>query len=210
MNFDQTSRLGQQLQFIIEIDALKQVLRQTSIMGGSRRENSAEHSWHLAVMALTLTEYSDEPVDLLRVLKMLLIHDLVEIDAGDTFCYDPQANLTKAEREQAAAHRLFGILPNDLQDELMALWEEFEASYTPEARFANALDRLEPLLHNFHNHGGTWRAHGVTRAAVLKRMAPIERSMPSLWPFVLSIIAESQAAGYIAPDHSEPVDIYTS
>lgn len=210
MIFDQTSRLGQQIQFIIEIDALKQVLRQTSIMGGARRENSAEHSWHLAVMALALAEHADEPVDILRVLKMLLIHDLVEIDAGDTFCYDPQANLTKAAREQAAAHRLFGILPNDIQEELLALWEEFEASHTPEARFANALDRLEPLLHNFHNQGGTWRAHGVTRAAVLKRMAPIERSMPSLWPFVLSVIAESQAAGYIAPDHSEPVAIHTT
>src|SRR5687768_12351814 len=203
--FDLHPRLGQQLQFIIEIDTLKQVLRQTMIMGGSRRENSAEHSWHLATMALALAEHAGEPVDILRVLKMLLIHDIVEIDAGDTFCYDAQANLSKAEREQTAAVRIFGLLPSEQGNELHALWEEFEASATPEARFANALDRLEPLLHNYHNQGGTWRAHGISRAAVLRRMAPIEVGMPALWPFVQQVIDASCVAGYVVAE--EPAAI---
>jgi putative hydrolase of HD superfamily len=195
--FDLHPRLEQQIRFIVEIDALKQVLRQTMIMGGERRENSAEHSWHLAMMALALAEHAGEPVDILRVLKMLLVHDIVEIDAGDTFCYDAQANLSKVGREQAAAARIFGLLLDEQGHELRALWEEFEAGVTPEARFANALDRLEPLLHNYHNQGGTWRAHGITRDAVLRRMAPIEAGAPSLWPFVQQVIAASCAAGYI-------------
>ncbi len=202
--FDLHPRLEQQLQFIIEIDALKQVLRQTAIMGGSRRENSAEHSWHLAAMALVLAEHAGEPVDILAVLKMLLVHDIVEVDAGDTFCYDAEANLSKAEREQAAAVRIFGLLPGAQGSELHALWEEFEASATPAARFANALDRLGPLLHNYHNQGGTWRAHGISRAAVLRRMAPIEIGMPALWPFVQQLIDASCAAGYVL---EEPVTI---
>jgi len=195
--FDLHPRLEQQIRFIVEIDALKQVLRQTLIMGGARRENSAEHSWHLAVMALALAEHAGGAADILRVLKMLLVHDIVEIDAGDTFCYDAQANLSKVEREQAAAARIFGLLPAEQGRELRALWEEFEAGATPEARFANALDRIEPLLHNYHNQGGTWRAHGISRAAVLRRMAPIEVGMPALWPFVQQVIAASCAAGYI-------------
>jgi 5'-deoxynucleotidase YfbR-like HD superfamily hydrolase len=195
--FDLNPRLEQQIRFIVEIDALKQVLRQTAIMGGARRENSAEHSWHLAVMALTLAEHAGGAADILRVLKMLLVHDIVEIDAGDTFCYDAQANLSKAQREQAAATRIFGLLPAEQGRDLRALWEEFEDSATPEARFANALDRLEPLLHNYHNQGGTWRAHGITRDAVLRRMAPIEAGAPALWPFVQQVIAAACAAGYI-------------
>src|SRR5262245_24167576 len=193
-----TPRLEQQLKFIVEIDKLKQIERQTSIMGGSRRENSAEHSWHLAMMALTLAEYAGAGVDLVRVMRMLLVHDLVEIDAGDTFCYDPEANLSKAAREQAAAARIFGMLPADQGRELHALWEEFEAGETAEARFANALDRLQPLLHNYHNQGGTWRAHGITRDAVLRRMAPIQEGAPMLWPYVLTVVEASCAAGYIA------------
>jgi putative hydrolase of HD superfamily len=129
---------------------------------------------------------------------MLLIHDLVEIDAGDTFCYDAQANLSKAAREQAAAARIFGLLPAGQGGELHALWQEFEAGETAEARFANALDRLQPLLHNYHNQGGTWRAHGITRDAVLRRMAPIQEGAPVLWPYVLSVVEASCAAGYIA------------
>ena len=191
-------RLDQQFEFVIEIDKLKQVLRQTAIMGGERRENSAEHSWHLGVMALTLAEYAGDAVEILRVVRMLLVHDLVEIDAGDTFCYDAQANLSKAAREQAAAARIFGLLPADQGRELHALWEEFEAGETAEARFANALDRLQPLLHNYHNQGGTWRAHGITRDAVLRRMAPIQEGAPRLWPYVMQIVEASCVAGYIA------------
>ena len=201
---NQVPQLDQQLEFIIEIDKLKQVLRQTAILGGERRENSAEHSWHLGIMALTLAEYAGDAIDLLRVVRMLLIHDLVEIDAGDTFCYDAQANLSKAAREQAAADRIFGLLPAGQGRELHALWEEFEAGETAEARFANALDRLQPLLHNYHNQGGTWRAHGISRAAVLRRMAPIEIGMPALWPFVQQLIDASCAAGYVL---EEPVTI---
>ncbi len=194
---DQPKRLEQQLLFIVEIDKLKQILRRTTIMGGSRCENSAEHSWHLAVMALTLAEYAPGPIDALHVLKLLLVHDLVEIDAGDTFCYDAEAAVSKAEREQAAAARIFGLLPDDQGRALQALWEEFEASASAEACFANALDRLQPMLHNFHNDGGTWRAHGITRDAVLGRMAPIEAGAPALWPYVLGVIEASCAAGYI-------------
>ena len=195
---DTTQRLSQQLGFIIEIDKLKQVLRQTSILGGERRENSAEHSWHLGVMALMLAEYAGDAIDISRVVRMLLIHDMVEIDAGDTFCYDAQANLSKAAREQAGAARIFGLLPAEQGRELHALWEEFEAGETAEARFANALDRLQPLLHNYHTQGGTWRAHGITRDAVLRRMAPIQEGAPRLWPYVLTVVEDSCAAGYIA------------
>jgi putative hydrolase of HD superfamily len=192
-------RLAQQIQFIVELDQLKQVLRQTSLVDGSRRENSAEHSWHLTVMALVLGEYAPPEIDLLRVLKMLVVHDVVEIRAGDTFCYDSAGNLDKAEREQAAAAHLFGLLPSDLGSELRGLWEEFEAGLTPEARFANALDRLQPLLHNVRTDGGTWRKHGIMREQVLQRMRPIQDGAPSLWPYVLRVIEESCTLGYIRP-----------
>jgi putative hydrolase of HD superfamily len=192
-------RLDQQIEFIVALDQLKHVLRQTSLIGGSRRENSAEHSWHLTAMALTLGEYAPPAADLLRVLKMLVVHDVVEIQAGDTFCYDVQGNLDKADREQAAATYLFGLLPPDLCDDLRRLWEEFEAGSTPSARFANALDRLQPLLHNYRNQGGTWHKHGITRAQVLKRMEPIQDGAPALWPYVLQVIDASCDAGYICP-----------
>ena len=182
------------------MDRLKQVLRQTSLIDGSRRENSAEHSWHLATMALVLAEYVPAEVDLLRVLKMLLIHDIIEIEAGDTFAFDVAANLDKAAREQLAADLLFGMLPPDLQSDLQNLWIEFERNATAEAQFANALDRFQPLLHNYHNQGGTWRRHGITRQQVIQRMRPIQTGAPQLWPFVMSVIDESCAAGYIRPD----------
>lgn len=194
------TRLEQQIAFVVEADKLKQILRQTRLMDGSRRENSAEHSWHLALMALTLAEHAGAPVDLAHVVRLVLVHDLVEIDAGDTFCYDAQANLSKAEREQAAAARVFGLLPEEQGRALRALWDEFEAGETAEARFANALDRLEPLLQNFRTEGGTWRAHGITRAAVLRRMEPIRTGAPPLWPYVLRVVEDSCAAGYIVED----------
>lgn len=150
-------RLTQQISFILEIDQLKQIYRQNLILDGSRRENDAEHSWHLAMMAVVLQEYASEPVDLSRVLQMVLLHDIVEIDAGDTFCYDVQAGLDKHEREQKAAKRIFGLLPSDQGEELKNLWLEFEAGESPEARFAAVLDRLQPFLNNYHTEGGTWR-----------------------------------------------------
>jgi len=197
---DQPARLEQQLAFVVEIDKLKQMLRQTELIDGSRRENSAEHSWHLALMALTLAEHAGAPVDLAHVVRLVLVHDLVEIDAGDTFCYDAQANLSKAEREQAAAARVFGLLPEEQGRALRALWDEFEAGETAEARFANALDRLEPLLQNFRTEGGTWRAHELPLVAVLRRMEPIRTGAPPLWPYVLRVVEDSCAAGYIAED----------
>lgn len=191
-------RLQQQIDFICEIDRLKTVLRQTLLMDSSRQENSAEHSWHLALMALTLAEYAPPEVDIPQAIKQLLIHDLVEIDAGDTFCYDTAANLNKAEREQAAADRLFGLLPSDQQTEIRQLWQEFEDQATPTARFAAALDRIQPLLHNQRTAGGTWKQHGITREQVMRRMAPVETGAPELWPFVLKTIKDCTAAGYIA------------
>ncbi|HEY9736852.1 MAG TPA: HD domain-containing protein [Trichocoleus sp.] len=200
MNSATPLRLQQQIAFICEIDRLKTVLRQTLLMDASRQENSAEHSWHLALMALTLAEYAPEGTDLERAIKQLLLHDLVEIDAGDTFCYDAAANLDKAEREAQAAKRLFGLLPEDQGEEMRSLWEEFEAQATPTAKFAAALDRIQPLLHNQRTQGGTWKKHGITRDQVMKRMAPVATGAPALWPFVLQIIEECCAAGLIAAE----------
>lgn len=192
-------RLNQQLQFIVEIDQLKGILRQTLLIDQSRRENSAEHSWHIALMATLLVEYAPEPVDVLRVIKMLLIHDLVEIDAGDTFCYDEQGHSDKAEREAEAADRLFGLLPTDQGQELRDLWDEFEQRHTPEARFAAALDRIQPFLHNQQTQGGTWRQHGISRSQVMQRMAPVKEGMPALWTWLEGAIAQCVEAGYLKP-----------
>jgi putative hydrolase of HD superfamily len=191
------SRLTQQIQFIIEIDQLKQVLRQTLLNDGSRRENSAEHSWHLAMMVIVLAEYAPQGVDLSHAIKMVLIHDLVEIDAGDTFCYDVQGNESKAAKEAQAALRLFGLLSAHQASELRSLWEEFEAQETPTAKFAAALDRIQPLLHNQQNRGGTWLIHNITRDQVMKRMAPVETGAPELWLFVQQVIDDCVAAGYL-------------
>lgn len=194
----QPNRLTQQIQFILEIDRLKQILRQTLLTDGSRRENSAEHSWHLAIMAIVLAEYAPLGTDVMRAIKMLLIHDLVEIDAGDTFCYDIQGNQNKAEREEQAAQRLFGLLPNDQGHQLRSLWNEFEAQETVTAKFAAALDRIQPMLHNQQTAGGTWQLHGISRDRVLKRMQPVEAGAPELWAFVQQVIEECVTAGYLA------------
>ncbi|MBV9772663.1 MAG: HD domain-containing protein [Gemmatimonadetes bacterium] len=194
---DPTDRIARQLRFVVEIDRLKRVLRQTLITDASRRENSAEHSWHLAIMAALMYEHAAEPVDVLHTVKMVLVHDIVEIDAGDTFGYDTAGHLDKEEREKRAADRIFALLPEDQAGELRALWDEFEAGATPEARFALAMDRIQPLLNNFHTQGGTWKQHGITREQVLKRMDPIRTGAPPLWPYVLRIVDESCAAGYI-------------
>ncbi len=191
------THLAQQIQFVMEIDKLKNVLRQTPLMDNSRRENSAEHSWHLAVMALTLGEYAEPGTDLTHVVKMVLIHDIVEIDAGDTFAYDTQGYTDKAEREERAAARIFGLLPDAQRDELLTLWHEFEAIATPEARFANALDRLEPLLDNYVTGGGSWKKAGVTLAKVQKRMEPIGNVSATLGEYVQQILTESVAKGYL-------------
>ena len=191
-------RLQQQIAFVIEIDRLKQVLRQTRLMDASRRENSAEHSWHLAMMIVILGEYAPEGVDLQRALHQVLVHDLVEIDAGDTFCYDAAGHSDKAQREQQAADRIFGLLPEASAQELRELWDEFEAQATPTARFAASLDRIQPMLHNWQTGGGTWKEHQISRAQVMRRMAPVETGAPALWPFVLEVIDHCEAAGYLS------------
>jgi 5'-deoxynucleotidase YfbR-like HD superfamily hydrolase len=190
-------RLEAQIRFILEIDKLKTVLRRTWILDRSRRENSAEHSWHLAVMAVLLAEYGPAGLDLQRVLKMVLIHDLVEIDAGDTFCYDQTALLDQTERERRAADRLFPLLPDDLAAELRALWEEFDARSSPEARFAAALDRLQPVLHNYTTGGGTWREHRVSRDQVLARNRPMGEGAPDLWEYARALIDDAAERGLI-------------
>lgn len=197
------SRLARQLSFIVEADRLKRVLRQTTLCDGSRHENSAEHSWHLALMAAVLLEHAPQSVDAGRVLRMLLVHDLVEIDAGDTFAYDTAANVGREARERVAASRIFGLLPPAQAEEMQSLWEEFEAQATSEAQFAAALDRLQPLLNNHHAGGGSWRVHGVTRAQVLRRMDPIRTGLPALWPVVQEIIAQSCALGHIREQATE-------
>lgn len=197
MQLTQT-RLQAQIQFIVEIDKLKHVLRQTLLMDQSRRENDAEHSWHLAMIAIVLSEYADPQVNLLRVLKMVLIHDLVEIDAGDTFCYDAIAVQDQSDREQKAADRLFGMLPENLGEELRSLWEEFEAKETLDAQFAAALDRLQPLLHNYYTQGGTWKMANVTEAQVRKRMAPVLIGSPVLGEFVEELIQDAIQQGFIS------------
>ncbi len=190
-------RLDRQINFILEIDALKSVLRRSYLVGGSRRENSAEHSWHVSVMALVLAEHAGAEIDTGRVLQMLLVHDIVEIDSGDTYIYDAAGNSTKAEREQDAARRIFGLLPDDQSVELQALWREFEARETPDARFAAALDRLMPLLHNYHTEGRSWREHGITKQQVLALNKHIADGSPSLWRYAEALIDDAAARGYL-------------
>lgn len=189
--------LNQQIAFIIEIDKLKQVLRQTLLTDGSRRENSAEHSWHIALMAVILQEYAPPEVDILHAIKLLLIHDLVEIDAGDTFCYDDRGNLDKAEREVKAADRLFGLLPDAQARELRQLWDEYEAQETIHSRYAKALDCLQPVLHNQQTQGGTWRLNGIKRDRVMQRVSAVKDGAPKLWPFVIQLLDDCEKAGYL-------------
>ncbi len=191
-------RLERQLQFVREVDRLKNVYRQTLLTDGTRYENAAEHSWHVCLMAVLLQEYAEPPgLDLLRVVRMLLVHDIVEIDAGDTYCYDEQAHLDKAAREQAAADRLFSILPEEQASEVRALWEEFEEMKTPESRYAAALDRLQPLLQNYFTEGEAWRRHGVRSSQVLRRNMHMREGAPRLWEFAEELIRESVRRGYL-------------
>jgi putative hydrolase of HD superfamily len=191
-------RLDARIRFIVEIDKVKHVFRQTDLMDGSRRENDAEHSWHLAVMALLLAEYAAADLDLAHVLKMVLIHDLVEVDAGDTFCYDDEGAKDKAQREQAAADRIFGMLPGDQAAEFRALWDEFEARETADAKFAASLDRLQPLLHNYHTQGAAWRRHGIVRSQVVAHNRHIAEGAPALWDYARGLIDAAVAKGYLA------------
>jgi len=190
-------RLTRQVAFIAEADRLKTVLRNTRLTDGSRAENSAEHSWHLALMAVLLAEHAPPDTDISHAVRLLLVHDIVEIDAGDTDCYDADGYLTKAAREQGAAERLFGLLPQEQEREFRALWEEFEAGESAEARYANALDRLQPMLLVRHVTHREWSLRATTREQVLQRMAPVEHGAPGLWPIVTDIIEEAFTTGRI-------------
>lgn len=190
-------RLTKQIEFILEIDKLKHILRRSSITDGSRKENDVEHSWHLAVMVMLLAEYAPEPIDVMRTIKMVLVHDIVEIDAGDTFIYSTVAREAAHEVEQAAADRLFGMLPDDQASECRALWDEFEARVTPESRFARALDRLQPIMLNYANRGGPWREHNVTAEQVTSLNMPIlEQGAPRLAEFAAKLFLDAQEKGY--------------
>ena len=192
-------RLLAQLAFLMEADRLKLVERRSAVAGGVRRENSAEHSWHLALFALVLAERAAEPVDLLRVLTMLLLHDVVEIDAGDTYVYDTAGRETQEAREAAAADRLFALLPPDQAEGLRAAWDEFEAAHTAEARFAAALDRLQPLLLNHAAQGRSWRDNDVHAGQVLARSEGIRMGSVDLWALAREVVDDAVGKGYLAP-----------
>ena len=193
-------RLARQIAFLVEADKLKSVIRRTPLVDLSRQENSAEHSWHLVLVIMVMREYGPRDVDWMRVIEMVAVHDLVEIDAGDVSAYDVEALAAKSAREQAAADRIFGLLPADQQHDFRQLWDEFEGHETPEARFANAVDRLQPLIQNAHASGGSWRGQTLVRTQVLRRMAPIEKSLPDVWPHVLDVIESFCAAGLLRRD----------
>lgn len=197
-------RLMQQIAFSNTLDGLKSVLRRNMLMDSSRRENSAEHSWHMAVLSMVMLEYAPQSVDPFHAMKMMLIHDVVEIDAGDTFCYDTAGYEDKAEREQKAAQRIFGLLPKEQCHSLRALWDEFEACETAEAKFANALDRFQVLMQNMESNGGTWPLYGIPKSKVLERMAAVQEGAPALWPVVLSMLEKAVAQGVLEDDtHNE-------
>lgn len=200
MSFPPADRLERQMRFLFEIDKLKEVLRRTRLPGSQRRENSAEHSWHITLMAVVLAEHARPAgLDVLRVVKMLLIHDLVEIDAGDTFGYDTAGHADKREREVRAAERIFGLLPVDQGGEFRALWDEFEAGETPTAKFALAMDRLGAVILNYASDGGSWREHGVTADRVYARNETIGRGAPDLWTYAARLIDEAVAKGHLDP-----------
>ncbi|HHF3042504.1 HD domain-containing protein [Vibrio diabolicus] len=191
-------RLEKQLALVIELDKLKSILRRTRVKSAEGRlENSGEHSWHVALMAILMEEHANAPVDICRVMKMLLIHDVVEIDAGDTFVYDTAASQEQVAKEIRAAERLFGMLPSDQEQELLALWHEFEAAQTDDAKYAKALDRLIPMLLNYHNNGQSWKEHGVSREQALTINKRIEFGSVTLWGKAKELIEEATEKGWL-------------
>lgn len=189
--------LDQQLKFVAEIDKMTQIFRRTMLIDGSRRENDAEHSWHIAVMALLFSDYVKEKPDLGRVVKMLVVHDLVEIYAGDTFAFDVEANKSKEENEIAAADKLFSQLPEEQGKEIRSLWEEFDEMKTPDSVYANCMDRVQPFLHNTLTTGATWVEGGVAKSQVEKRLAVVKENMPELWNWLEINITEAIKKGWI-------------
>lgn len=194
------NRLEKQLRFILEADKSKQVFRQTYLSDGTRKENDAEHSWHLALMCALLSEYANEPIDVAKTMIMVLIHDLIEIDAGDTYAYDEAGNATKRERELKAADRIFKLLPDDQAAWLRGLWEEFEEAETPEARFALALDKVQPVLLNDATDGRAWKEHEVRVSQILNRNERTPAGSRVLWNHVEGLIEKNTALGRIRDD----------
>lgn len=194
------SRLQEQINYLVEIDKLKNIWRQNVIITDVRQENDAEHSWHMAVMVMILSEYyTNDKLDILKALKMVLVHDIVEVYAGDTFCFDrdPKVQITMEANERVAAERIFGLLPSSQSNELYGLWREFEEGITSEAIFASCIDRFQPFLLNYNTDGHTWKKPGVTSAKVRSRMAILKDNMPLLWEYVENSIEDSIERGYL-------------
>lgn len=192
-----SNNLLKQVAFIKEIDKLKYIQRRTRLFNSDRHENDAEHSWHLAMMAMILAEHADKPIDVLKVMKMVLIHDLVEIDAGDVFIYDTAKNHTNTDEERIAAQRIFGLLPHEQAEEYIAIWEEFEEGTTDDAKFAKAMDRFEPLLQNTSNNGGTWAEYNVKYDTVYNKKKVIGEGSTSIWEYAERLINESVEKGIL-------------
>lgn len=192
-----SNNLLKQVAFIKEIDKLKYIQRRTRLFNSDRHENDAEHSWHLAMMAMILAEHADKPIDVLKVMKMVLIHDLVEIDAGDVFIYDTAKNHTNTDEERIAAQRIFGLLPHEQAEEYIAIWEEFEEGTTDDAKFAKAMDRFEPLLQNTSNNGGTWAEYNVKYDTVYNKKKVIGEGSASIWEYAERLINESVEKGIL-------------
>ncbi|MCI8488870.1 MAG: HD domain-containing protein [Lachnospiraceae bacterium] len=190
-------KLEQQMQFLLELDKQKEIERQTYLASGKRKEGDAEHAWHLAVMAFLLADYANEKIDVLKTVKMVLLHDVVEIDAGDTYAYDTAGNQTKRLREEKAADRIYGMLPEKQKQECRALWEEFERGETPEAKFANTLDKVQPVLLNDASGGISWREHGIEKSQIMERNAHTQEGSGALWEYAHRLIEENAAKGNI-------------
>ena len=193
----ENERLEKQIAFILEADKEKNILRQTHLTGNGRRENDAEHAWHMAMMVYLLKEYANEDFDVAKAMMMALIHDIVEIDAGDTYAYDTKGLETQKEREEQAAERIFGLLPKDQREELKSLFDEFEAAETPEARFVRAMDNFQPLLLNNANNGGDWIEHGVKKSQVMNRQSMTKPGSNTIWAYTKKIIEENVKNGSI-------------
>ncbi len=190
-------RLKKQINFMLELDKMKNIYRQTYVLHENRKENDAEHSWHLAILAFLLAEYASVPIDVTRVMKMVLVHDVVEIDAGDTYCYDEAGNKTKAEREEKSAQRIFGLLPDDQKEEFYSLWREFEDNQTNDSKFAAVLDKMQPVILNYTQNGISWKEHGVYKEQVEQRCLSSSEASDKLAELIQSIIDDAASKGFL-------------
>ena len=190
-------RLKKQVEFMLELDKMKNLYRQTYVLHEDRKENDAEHSWHLAILAMLMAEHANKPVDAVKIIKMVLIHDVVEIDAGDTYCYDTEGCKTKADREEKAAQRIFGLLPDDQKKEFYDLWRDFENSETDDARFAAVLDRVQPLLLNYTKGGISWKEHGIAKEQVIGRNKEYFGESDEIAELIVSVIEDAYDKGWL-------------